>query len=428
MALGDCDYQIAMAPAPAYRNANRYDAIIIGGGLAGLICAIELSRAGHQVLIVEKKQYPFHKVCGEYISNEVLGYLQSLGFNPFDYGASRITRLRVSTPSGKNLYAPLGLGGFGLSRFVMDDALQRLAASYGATVLGGTRVTDVAYDDELCQIITSSGEPLNALLCIGSWGKRDVLDKKLERDFISSRTGYMGVKYHIRTDYPRDEIGLDNFPGGYCGITKIEDDRYNLCYLYQRGYGGNFKSIPELEAALLHKNPVLKRLLTESEQVMPQPEVINEISFASKEQVKNHVLLCGDTAGLITPLCGNGMSMAITGAKLLSDIIIRSGVLKNAQISPEAQALLEQEYREAWRHRFSRRLYWGRTIQHFFGAPLLSEIALRIVHGIPIAERWLIRQTHGQPLTADSTCAANSFLSAPSRQHQETTDGGQRSY
>src|ERR1043165_1990412 len=106
-----------MPHAPARNLPSWFDAIIVGGGLAGLVSAIELSRAGYRVLVLEKKQYPFHKVCGEYVSNEVLGYLQSLGFDPHAFGASRIAKLRVSTPSGKNMRAPLQPGGFGLSRY-----------------------------------------------------------------------------------------------------------------------------------------------------------------------------------------------------------------------------------------------------------------------------------------------------------------------
>lgn len=52
------------------------DVIIIGGGLAGLVNAICMARAGLDVLLVEKRHYPYHKVCGEYISNEVVPFLQ----------------------------------------------------------------------------------------------------------------------------------------------------------------------------------------------------------------------------------------------------------------------------------------------------------------------------------------------------------------
>lgn len=66
-----------------------FNVIIVGGGLAGLASATHLSKKGLSVLLIEKHEYPKHKVCGEYISNEVLPYLNALDFNPFDYGAKK---------------------------------------------------------------------------------------------------------------------------------------------------------------------------------------------------------------------------------------------------------------------------------------------------------------------------------------------------
>ncbi|HEX2607665.1 MAG TPA: FAD-dependent oxidoreductase, partial [Flavisolibacter sp.] len=57
---------------------QEYDVAIVGGGLAGLSCAIQLQRAGHSVIVLEKENYPFHKVCGEYISLESWPFLESL--------------------------------------------------------------------------------------------------------------------------------------------------------------------------------------------------------------------------------------------------------------------------------------------------------------------------------------------------------------
>jgi len=58
---------------------NTFDVLIIGGGLAGLTCAIHLSRQNVPVAVIEKNTFPNHKVCGEYVSKEVLGYLKKAG-------------------------------------------------------------------------------------------------------------------------------------------------------------------------------------------------------------------------------------------------------------------------------------------------------------------------------------------------------------
>ena len=97
-----------------------YDVIIIGGGLAGLTSAIHISKLNFSVLLIEKNDYPKHKVCGEYVSNEVLPYLKHLGFNPFEFGAKRISKFQLTTHNNKSIDAKLPLGGFGISRYEFD--------------------------------------------------------------------------------------------------------------------------------------------------------------------------------------------------------------------------------------------------------------------------------------------------------------------
>jgi len=58
---------------------NEFDIAIIGGGLAGLSLSIQCANAGYRTLLFEKETYPFHKVCGEYISNESFPFLEKLG-------------------------------------------------------------------------------------------------------------------------------------------------------------------------------------------------------------------------------------------------------------------------------------------------------------------------------------------------------------
>lgn len=366
---------------------------IIGGGLAGLTNAILLSRSGFPVTLIERKTYPFHKVCGEYVSNEVLPFLKGLGIVPEQLGASRISKLALSSPGGRTLSAALDLGGFGLSRFKLDHTLYKMALIEGVQFFEGEKVNDVLYSGGKFKITIAAGQ-LEADLVIGSFGKRSNLDQKLMRPFFYKRSPYMAVKYFVRGDFSHDTIHLDNFDGGYCGFNKVEEDLFCLCYLTENKHLRTYGSIPAMEQEVLMKNPVLKKIFDRAEFVWDRPESINEIAFERKSLVDMHILMCGDTAGMIAPLCGNGMAIAFHSAKILSDHIIR---LCKDGINEKIRVQLEHEYMHSWHREFAFRLKVGRGIQRLFGRPLLSELMLGTIARVPSALPALMSKTHGWP-------------------------------
>src|SRR5919107_6147468 len=77
-------------------------ACIIGGGLAGLSLSIQLAKAGHKVILFEKEKYPFHKVCGEYISMESWNFLKRLGVHLEEFNLPVIKNLTISDAHGKS--------------------------------------------------------------------------------------------------------------------------------------------------------------------------------------------------------------------------------------------------------------------------------------------------------------------------------------
>ena len=368
-----------------------HDVIIIGGGLAGLVSALELARAGFSVTLIERKTYPFHKVCGEYVSNEVRPYIESLGVNLDALDAARITEFWLSAPSGKLLKSPLDLGGFGISRYVLDNELYHLGLAAGVDFRLGQRVEDVTFANNQFAVSLASGTVLSARLVLGTFGKRSTLDKALDRTFMHERAPYVGVKYHIRDiDFPTDVIALHNFPDGYCGMSAIENDAYCLCYLTTRANVRQHGSIAAMEKAVLYQNPHLRAVFEQATFLYDRPEVINEVSFAPKKAVEDHLLMAGDAAGLITPLCGNGMAMAIHGAKLASGLAIR--FLQN----DIDRATLERDYQAGWSRLFGRRLWVGRTVQKLFGQSWLSEAAIAAFGAVKPALRTVMKQTHGE--------------------------------
>lgn len=365
--------------------------LIIGGGLAGLLSALRLANAGIECTLVEKKRYPFHRVCGEYVSNEVLPFLQSLHAFPDELNPTSIQRFQLSSISGKATILPLDLGGFGISRFAFDHYLYEKAKSAGVHFLLNTEATDITFENDQFTIETTSTHH-TADVVIGSFGKRSRADVALERSFLRKHSPYVGVKYHIRTSFPEDLVALHNFEGGYCGINAIENKVINVCYLIHRDVIRKHGSIGEAEHAVLVKNPHLKEIFEHSDFLFKKPEVINEITFETKEPVYNHVLMAGDAAGMITPLCGNGMAIAIHSSKIASELVIQ--FCKNPSYT---RVQLEQEYAAQWRKNFASRLWFGRQVQRLFGSNFASNASIHLaLYSKPIA-RAIVNNTHGKP-------------------------------
>lgn len=373
------------------RVPEQTDVVIVGGGLAGLLSSILLARAGLAVVLLEKQAYPFHRVCGEYVSNEVIPFLESLNLFPSELNPSRIERLLISSVSGSFFEATLDLGGFGVSRYRWDHWLAQKARASGVTLLEQTTVQDVAFVTDHF-VVTSTGGVCRAPLVIGSFGKRSRMDKVLQRDFLNQRSPYVGVKYHVKADFPPDLIALHNFAGGYCGISRVEGDIYNMCYLIHRDQVRRHQTLEATERQVLGRNPHLRRLFHESERLFEKPEVINEISFEPKEIVQQHVLMAGDAAGMITPLCGNGMAIAIRSAKILSEAVLEHW--HHGQLRREA---LERVYASRWQQAFAKRLWAGRQIQGLFGGTLASSVAVTTGKWARPLARLLMKQTHGEP-------------------------------
>ncbi len=303
---------------------NKYDIAIVGGGLAGLSLSIQLAQKNYQVCLFEKEIFPFHKVCGEYISMESWDFLIGLGLPLEEWNLPRIHQLYISSPNGESILEKLPLGGFGISRHKLDSSLAEIAKFVGVHLYENTKVYDIDFENDGHHIHTSAGV-FNAKLACACYGKRSNLDVKWKRKFLiaGESLNHVGVKYHVKTDLPEHQIALHNFRGGYCGISKIENDKYCLCYITRSdNLKINNNSIPEMEEKILKQNPRLRELLENLNIMYKEPLTIAQISFAKKTQVENHVLFIGDAAGMITPLCGNGMSMALHASKIASEIIV----------------------------------------------------------------------------------------------------------
>lgn len=370
-----------------------YDIIIVGGGLAGLCNAIHLSKLGSQVLLIEKTAYPHHKVCGEYISNEVLPYLEYLEADPMSLMPTRISKFEVSHQSGKKLFSHLPLGGFGLSRFTLDNFLLQKALEHSTDYLHET-VEDVTFSKvDGFQVKTKDSGSFNATFVIGSYGKRSNLDARLNRSFFKQNAPWLAVKFHAQGTFPDDLVALHHFPGGYCGVSKVENDQINICYLTDYRSFKKHKNIETFQENVMYTNQSLKKILTTTEPMFEKPLTISQIYFGQKPLIENHILMSGDSGGLIHPLCGNGMAMAIRSASILAPILYNYFQGKH-----RTREEVEYLYAKLWNKEFRTRLKAGSYLQKIIGVSGFSHMAWLGMKVFPNLLPGIIKLTHGTPI------------------------------
>ncbi|MEI8301477.1 MAG: pyridine nucleotide-disulfide oxidoreductase, partial [Chlamydiota bacterium] len=150
-------------------------------------------------------------------------------------------------------------------------------------------------------------------------------------------------------------------------------------------------NISVMEENILYKNPLLKHIFKNAEFIYKKPLTITQISFQKKSQVEDHILCVGDAAGMITPLCGNGMSIALHGSKIAFQNI--DHYFKNGQ----NRVVLEAAYEKQWQKLFSNRIFVGRTIQRLFGNAHITNVFLKTMQYFPSLSKKLIKGTHGHP-------------------------------
>ena len=372
----------------------KYDVIIVGGGLAGLTTSIYLSKKGFSVLVLERNRYPHHKVCGEYVSNEVRPFLTHLGLDIDALGAVTIDNFSISNQNGKKLNTKLPLGGFGISRYRLDQALFLLAKGSGVDFTFET-VSSVVYGNGSFEVRTKD-QAYHSTVTIGAYGKRAALDKHLGRSFIKGKSPWLGVKAHYESvDFPRNEVQLHCFERGYGGLSMTEKGTVNFCYLAHYQNFQKEKNIDSFNKNVVSKNPFLRTFLRNATPIFKSPLSIAQVSFEKKELVHDHMLMCGDSAGLIHPLCGNGMAMAIHSALIASQCVFRFLSERNYP-----RQRLEQEYKKEWKSNFNSRLYAGRKIQYLITNPKVMNTMFSFFPKSETLLSGIIKRTHGKPILA----------------------------
>ena len=371
----------------------KYDAIIIGGGLAGSSAASQLAERGYSVLLLEKRALPTHKLCGEFLSTEVAGLFERLGVleQVCAAGAHPIRHARVTTTGRPVFESALPGTALGLSRYRLDEVLFARARAAGADAQDGQAVRSVKGTlEEGFAVATRDGDTFEGRVVLGAYGKRAALDRKLNRPFLEAHTPFVAFKAHYDGADVGDVIELHAFPGGYAGLSHVEEGRANLCWISHERLLKEVGGTPEAVAAhFLAQNAALAERLASMRRVSDSFLAISQVSLARKSAFDQDVCMVGDTAGMIAPLCGDGMAMALRGAELA--VPHAADFLRGRR----SAAAFRTDYAAAWSRAFGMRLHLGRWMHRGYARPAVAQAVVLACRLAPGLGRWLIRQTRG---------------------------------
>ena len=359
----------------------RVDVAIVGAGPAGSTLAALVARRGVDVALIDRDDFPRDKLCGEFLSYDALPVLEKLGVT---FDAPQISRCRVV--ARHRVYEfDFPAAARGVSRMFLDDLLFRTAIAAGARSFAGWTATSLRP-----LTIERNGEQqaIEAKTIVGAWGRWGRFDQQLGRTFVRNRSHRsFGFKRHYEVRGPEDArtrahvIELYSFRGGYLGVSPIENGQINICGLVHAsrltGLKGRWDSFvdtirreeKQLDAMYARYEPAQESFLS-SEPVI----------FRARSPVEEGVFMVGDASGIVDPLTGNGMAMAIQSAAVALPYILNRDA---------------DGYRRAHETFFRKRIRWSRRVAMILSRPALLDAALMAARS-PRIGRFLLTQTRAE--------------------------------
>ena len=316
-------------------SSPTWDAIVVGAGPAGAFAAAGFARAGLTTLLVDRKAFPRHKVCGGCLNAHAVSLLdkaglgdelRALGARPLSAIQLRYGHRRVDLP------LPSGLT---VTRATLDAVLVRAAISAGSAFLPETTALVTAEDavpdrrsDLTRQVVLQQRENRSVVSSARVVVVADGLGHSSLRDFASMR-GVVESDARIGIGTVADAGCVDSLSGcvtmvvgrgGYVGITAVEKARINIAAAFdvdflkaQGGPAGAVRAI--LTSARVPATSALDALDWQGTVPLTRHVV---------RPVAHRVFVLGDAAGYIEPFTGEGMAWALSAADAIVPVAARA--------------------------------------------------------------------------------------------------------
>ena len=286
------------------RDNRHYDVIIIGAGPAGSSAAMTLASQGFHTAVIDKSQFPRDKLCGGLLTLRSAKIYDQIFPKPWDKIIQHQSKgLRIyhkdKLLNQVDNYKTLAF----TNRREFDAFLLEQAVDAGAETFLGNGVNNIDLVDN--SVMLSDGSTLKADCLIGADGVNSKLAHTLFNSAFSKNRTAFGLEIEVPRNettqtFDKPEISFGHINWGYGWVFPKKDT-------YTVGIGG-----------LYGKNTDYKKLLT----TYSQQRFAHSLNYKIKGHFipfgeykkmpgKSNALLCGDAAGLVEPITGEGIAYAM---------------------------------------------------------------------------------------------------------------------
>ena len=383
---------------------DEVDVAIIGAGIAGSAAAIALARQGWQTVLLDRQQFPRHKVCGEFLSPESLAMLEELTIleEILEQTPARIRQASLALHGQRELQLALPGTALGISRFFLDPALHRRAAGHGAVIRTGVTVSEVRQEGSgyVVELLGTAENCLHAravIVASGAYARSGLPGTSARgEDGKREKHRYFGIKSHLKGIAASETVELYFWKGGYVGLSPVEGGVMNAAGLLEHGDQGGAKGVLELLRRASLSNRQLQRRLEGAEPIPGTQAAVSPVLLGKRSSVWDSVALAGDAASVIPPLCGDGMSMALRSAALCAEQA--DAYLAGRIDLPEWQ----RAYSAAVHQQLARPQRWGRILQWSLSRPALAPIFRQAALAAPFLANRLVSASRLAPMPVGS--------------------------